>query len=100
MELELIEFGLRETVEQAIKICATRAHSKGLELVCSSGCRSAGQGAQRPDAAAADSHQSGRQRHQVHRIPARRSSPASRRLAITGVVRFEVSDTGIGIPPD
>src|SRR6202046_2988713 len=34
LELESIEFGLRETVEQAIEICAARAHAKGLELRC------------------------------------------------------------------
>jgi two-component system, sensor histidine kinase and response regulator len=34
LELEYIEFGLRETVEQAIEICAARAHAKGLELAC------------------------------------------------------------------
>jgi two-component system sensor histidine kinase/response regulator len=34
LELERIEFGLRETVEQAIEICAARAHAKGLELAC------------------------------------------------------------------
>jgi two-component system, sensor histidine kinase and response regulator len=35
--LECIEFGLRETVEQAIEICASRAHAKGLELACDVG---------------------------------------------------------------
>jgi signal transduction histidine kinase/DNA-binding response OmpR family regulator/HPt (histidine-containing phosphotransfer) domain-containing protein len=34
LELECIEFGLRETVEQAIEVCASRAHAKGLELAC------------------------------------------------------------------
>ena len=34
LQLERIEFGLRETVEQAIEICAARAHAKGLELIC------------------------------------------------------------------
>ena len=34
LELENIEFGLRETVEQAVEICAARAHAKGLELAC------------------------------------------------------------------
>ena len=34
VELENIEFGLRETVEQAVDICAARAHAKGLELIC------------------------------------------------------------------
>jgi two-component system, sensor histidine kinase and response regulator len=37
LELESIEFGLRETVEQAIEICAARAHAKGLELACAVG---------------------------------------------------------------
>jgi two-component system, sensor histidine kinase and response regulator len=37
LELECIEFGLRETVEQAIEICASRAHAKGLELACDVG---------------------------------------------------------------
>jgi two-component system, sensor histidine kinase and response regulator len=37
LELECIEFGLRETVEQAIEICASRAHAKGLELACDLG---------------------------------------------------------------
>jgi signal transduction histidine kinase/DNA-binding response OmpR family regulator/HPt (histidine-containing phosphotransfer) domain-containing protein len=37
LELECIEFGLRETVEQAIEVCATRAHAKGLELACDVG---------------------------------------------------------------
>src|ERR1700678_1515950 len=37
LELERIEFGLRETVEQAIEICAARAHAKGLELMCDIG---------------------------------------------------------------
>jgi len=37
LELECIEYGLRETVEQAIEICAARAHAKGLELACDVG---------------------------------------------------------------
>jgi two-component system sensor histidine kinase/response regulator len=34
LDLEQIEFGLRETVEESTEIFAARAHSKGLELVC------------------------------------------------------------------
>jgi two-component system sensor histidine kinase/response regulator len=34
LELELIEFGLREAVEESIEIFAGRAHAKGLELAC------------------------------------------------------------------
>jgi two-component system sensor histidine kinase/response regulator len=34
LELERIEFGLREAVEETIEIFAGRAHAKGLELAC------------------------------------------------------------------
>jgi signal transduction histidine kinase/CheY-like chemotaxis protein len=34
LELERIEFHLRETVEETIEIFAARAHAKGLELAC------------------------------------------------------------------
>jgi signal transduction histidine kinase/DNA-binding NarL/FixJ family response regulator len=34
LELERIEFGLRETIEETIEIFAARAHSKGLQLRC------------------------------------------------------------------
>jgi signal transduction histidine kinase/CheY-like chemotaxis protein len=34
LELERIEFGLREVVEESIEIFAGRAHAKGLELIC------------------------------------------------------------------
>jgi two-component system, sensor histidine kinase and response regulator len=34
LELERVEFGLREAVEETIEIFAGRAHAKGLELVC------------------------------------------------------------------
>ena len=34
LEVERIDFGLRETLEETIEIFASRAHAKGLELVC------------------------------------------------------------------
>jgi two-component system sensor histidine kinase/response regulator len=34
LELESIEFGLRDCVEQAMELMATRAHGKGLEIAC------------------------------------------------------------------
>ncbi len=34
LELELVEFSPRELVEEVLKSLATRAHSKGLELIC------------------------------------------------------------------
>src|ERR671925_522264 len=33
-ELDLIDFDLRETVEDVVEMLAERAHSKGLELAC------------------------------------------------------------------
>jgi len=98
LELERIDFGLRETVEQAIEICAARAHAKGLELIC-----------------AIDAE-----------VPAKVSSDPTRLRQILinlvgnaikftdvgevlvrvkasderGLLRFEVIDTGIGIAED
>src|SRR5580700_2466625 len=37
LELEQVEFGLREAVEETIEIFAARAHAKGLELACAVG---------------------------------------------------------------
>ena len=34
LELEQIEFGLRETIEETMEIFASRAHAKGLEVGC------------------------------------------------------------------
>ncbi len=34
LNLEITEFNLRDTVEEAVELLAERAHSKGLELVC------------------------------------------------------------------
>ncbi len=34
MELEIVPFDLRETVEEALELLGERAHAKGLELVC------------------------------------------------------------------
>ena len=34
LELERVEFGLREAVEESLEIFAARAHAKGLELAC------------------------------------------------------------------
>ena len=68
LELERIEFGLRETVEETIEIFAARAHAKGLELACVVDSRRAGRRARRSDAAAPGAHQSGGQRHQIHRV--------------------------------
>jgi two-component system sensor histidine kinase/response regulator len=95
MELERIAFGLREAVEETIEVCAGRAREKGLELACVI----------------------------ENEVPAKvRSDPMRLRQVLinlvgnaikftesgevvvrvkaldgTGRLRFEVSDTGIGI---
>jgi two-component system sensor histidine kinase/response regulator len=37
-ELDMIEFGLRDSVEETMKTLGCRAHEKGLELACRVGC--------------------------------------------------------------
>ena len=67
LELERIEFGLRETIEETIEIFAARAHSKGLQLRSAVDSAVPELRAQRSDAPAPGAHQSGGQRHQIHR---------------------------------
>ncbi len=98
LELERIEFGLRETVEQAIEICAARAHAKGLELAC-----------------AVDLDVPAKVRSDPMRLRqilinlvgnAIKFTEAGevivrvRSLGSEGLMRFEVVDTGIGISAD
>jgi two-component system, sensor histidine kinase and response regulator len=97
LELESIEFGLRETVEQAIEICAARAHAKGLEL-----------------AAAVDLAVPGKVRSDPMRLRQILINLVGNAIKFTevgeviirvravgtdGLLRFEVVDTGIGISP-
>jgi signal transduction histidine kinase/CheY-like chemotaxis protein/HPt (histidine-containing phosphotransfer) domain-containing protein len=98
LELERIDFGLRETVEQAIEICAARAHAKGLELIC----------AIDPEVPAKVSSDPTRLRQilinlvgnaikftDAGEVQVRVKAPGER-----GLLRFEVIDTGIGIAAD
>jgi two-component system, sensor histidine kinase and response regulator len=95
LELECIEFGLRETVEQAIEICAARAHAKGLELACDVGL----------DAPAKVRSDPMRLRqilinlvgNAIKFTDAGEVIVRVKLLAGDDLVRFEVSDTGIGI---
>jgi signal transduction histidine kinase/DNA-binding response OmpR family regulator/HPt (histidine-containing phosphotransfer) domain-containing protein len=98
LELESIEFGLRETVEQAIEICAARAHAKGLELAC-----------------AVDLEVPAKVRSDPMRLRQILINLVGNAIKFTevgevivrvraigtdGLLRFEVVDTGIGISPD
>ena len=98
LELECIEFGLRETVEQAIEICAARAHAKGLELACDVGL----------DVPAKVRSDPMRLRQILinlvgNAIKFTDAGEVIVRVKIIGdndLLRFEVIDTGIGISPE
>ncbi|HEY2685494.1 MAG TPA: response regulator [Steroidobacteraceae bacterium] len=95
LELENIEFGVRETVEQAVDICAARAHAKGLEISC-----------------AVDLDVPARVRSDPMRLRQILINLLGNAIKFTEVgevvvrvksrgalVRFEVTDTGIGVEP-
>ena len=93
--LERIEFALRETVEEAIEVFTDRAQAKGLELVCSIA----------PDAPSQVSGDPMRLRQVLINLVgnAIKFTEAGgvtvhvKALDATGLMRFEVADTGIGI---
>jgi signal transduction histidine kinase/DNA-binding response OmpR family regulator/HPt (histidine-containing phosphotransfer) domain-containing protein len=95
LELESIEFGLRETVEQAIEICAARAQAKGLELACDVG----------PEVPAKVRSDPMRLRQILinlvgNAIKFTEAGEVIVRVKLIGadnLLRFEVIDTGIGI---
>jgi two-component system sensor histidine kinase/response regulator len=98
LELERVEFGLREAVEETIEIFAGRAHAKGLELAC-----------------AIELDVSGTVRGDPMRLRQVLINLVGNAIKFTdsgevivrvravgkdGLLRFEVIDTGIGIPDE
>ena len=101
LELESIEFDLRETLDAAMKTLALRAHQKGLELVSEVAC----------DVPAVVRGDSNRLRQVLLNLIGNAIKFTERgevvvRLSVDArdgsdcMLRFTVSDTGIGIPRD
>jgi len=100
-ELDRLEFGLRETVESAMKTLAAQAHEKHLELTC-------GIGKDVPDSLVGDPN---RLRQILQNLLSnavkftRRGEVAVQvtreaKLANAVVLHFAVRDTGIGLPAE
>ena len=81
LELEVLDFDLRTTVEDTCDLPALQAQAKGLELTALVEPDVPVGAARRPRPAAPGAHQPGRQRHQVHRARRGRGDrgPRSRR---------------------
>ena len=104
LELETVDFDLRETVgrrRRSLFADARTDQGPRAGLHVRRDVPAAAAGRSRPPAP--DPHQSAVQRHQVHRARARsqsRSSAPGTHAAHSVRVRFEVRDTGIGIAPE
>jgi signal transduction histidine kinase/DNA-binding response OmpR family regulator len=101
IELELIDFNLRDCAEEALKMFATAADEKGLELLCDIA----------PDVPEMVMGDPGRLRQIVLNLVSNAVKFTSRgevalKLQVEGgtedskIIRFTVADTGIGIPAE
>jgi signal transduction histidine kinase/DNA-binding response OmpR family regulator len=101
LEMESIEFNLRDTLEECVRNLALKAHEKGLELIC-------GLAADVPEIVAGDPS---RLRQVVVNLIANAIKftekgevaievTAETREESASMLHFVVRDTGIGIPPE
>jgi two-component system sensor histidine kinase/response regulator len=98
LELERVEFGLREAVEEAVEIFAGRAHAKGLELVCDIALDLPGRfwgDPMRLRQVLINFVGNAIKFTDVGEVIVR-----ARAAGTDGLLRFEVIDTGIGIPAE
>jgi PAS domain S-box-containing protein len=102
LELEALDFDLHRTVEEAVELIGESAHRKGLELACLIDPAT-------PSALRGDP---GRLRQVIlnllgnavkfterGEVVVRVAPPPEESGEPSGLLRFEVSDTGVGIPP-
>ncbi len=101
IELDFVDFSLRDCVEEALKTFAARANEKGLELLCDIA-------PEVPETVLGDS---GRLRQIILNVVSNSikftdHGEVSIKVEVAGeeretrVMRFTVADTGIGIPPE
>ena len=101
LELELVEFDLLTTVEEVAELLAERASAKGLELVCSI----------QPDVPTALRGDQGRLRQILLNLAGNAIKftehgevlirvTSAEETADSALIRFDVTDTGIGISPE
>jgi two-component system sensor histidine kinase/response regulator len=96
LELEHVEFGLRETVEETLEIFAARAHAKGLELACA--IELDVPGAVRGDPMRLRQLLINFVGNAIKFTDSGEVIVRVRAASTDGLLRFEVIDTGIGIP--
>ena len=101
LDLDRVEFNLRDTLEDTLRVLAQRAHQKQLELACHV----------RPDIPDALVGDPGRLRQVVINLVGNAIKFTEQGEVVLGVeledradgdvrLRFSVADTGIGIPPE
>ncbi|HEX7768274.1 MAG TPA: response regulator [Nitrospira sp.] len=101
MELEFIDFDLNEVLDKAVEILAMRANEKGLELACHLA-------PDVPTSLTGDPHRLNQILINLIGNALKFTDKGSVIVRITnepgaatpGVIRFSVTDTGIGIPPE
>ena len=98
LELERIEFGLREAVEETIEIFAGRAHAKGLELACA--IELDVPGTVRGDPMRLRQVLINFVGNAIKFTDSGEVIVRIRAVGEDGLLRFEVIDTGIGIPAE
>jgi two-component system sensor histidine kinase/response regulator len=96
LELEHVEFGLHETVEETLEIFAARAHAKGLELACA--IELDVPGAVRGDPMRLRQLLINFVGNAIKFTDSGEVIVRVRATSTAGLLRFEVIDTGIGIP--